>query len=280
MAKQHLLAILKRGGIYHRLKTSYVYDLYLKLVSRPRIEARDREVSFYRGLFKGFKRGDLIFDIGANVGDKTDVFLRVGARVVAVEPDKECQRILQERFLRFRLAAKPVTIVDKAVSASNGIEEMWVDGPASALNTLSQKWVDTLKGDKIRFENSSDVLEFGEMRKVETTTLEQLIAFYGFPCFVKIDVEGFELRVLQGLRRCLPCLSFEVNLPEFRQEGRQCIQILGELAPQGQFNYTRDGKAGFALTNWLELSSFSQVLDRCDDKSIEVFWRTPNLATP
>lgn len=280
MVRKWFSAILKRAGIYYRLRASSVFDLYLRLARKQLIEARDREVDFYCGVFNGFKQADLVFDIGANVGDKTDVFLRVGARVVAVEPDDRSQAILRERFLRYRLVAKPVTIVGKAVSASDGVKAMWVDGPGSALNTLSQKWVDAVKGDKKRFEHTSDALEFREMRTVATTTLEQLIDTYGVPIFVKIDVEGFELNVLQGLRSSVPCLSFEVNLPEFRQEGRQCIEILGGLAPLGQFNYTCDCKNGLALESWLGLAPFSQVFDRCDEGCIEVFWRTPKPMTP
>ena len=46
---------------------------------------------FYRKLLAGLQRDGLIFDIGANMGAKTDIFLRLGARVVSVEPDDACR---------------------------------------------------------------------------------------------------------------------------------------------------------------------------------------------
>ncbi len=93
---------LKQAAVYHRLKASRVYDADQRLL-------------------QGLPRRGLIFDIGANHGAKTDVFLRLGARVVAVDPDETNQEI------------------DTA-----GHSSMWVDSPDSAKNTLSQKWVDTL----------------------------------------------------------------------------------------------------------------------------------------
>lgn len=39
--------------------------------------------------------GDLVFDVGANVGNRTKIFLRLGARVVAFEPQASCARVLQ-----------------------------------------------------------------------------------------------------------------------------------------------------------------------------------------
>jgi len=120
--KRCLQSTLKRAGVYYRLKNSYVYDLYWTVADRRLIDGRSKELDFYRSLLNGFRRGDLIFDVGANVGDKTDLFLRLGTRVVSIEPDEANQEVLRDRFLRYRLAPKRVVIVGKAVSFDyNGI---------------------------------------------------------------------------------------------------------------------------------------------------------------
>jgi hypothetical protein len=118
-------------------------------------------------------------------------------------------------------------------------------------------------------------IEFRYQKIVETTTLEHLIDTFGPPCFVKIDVVGFELEVLQGLRRCVPLLSFEIDLPEFRHELLQCIEILGGLSLRGLFNYSWDRRNGFCLRRWLDAESFVQVLESCGEGPIEIYWRTP-----
>lgn len=273
--KEYVPSMLKQAGFYQRLKSSYVHDLYWRITDRRLIDDRGKQVNFYRKLLGGFRSGDIIFDVGANVGEKTDVFLRLGARVVAVEPDERCQEILRGKFLEYRLAPKPVVIVSQAVSEKVAVETFWIDRPGSALNTLSQKWADTLRGDKKRFEYTSDVLEFAHKKIIDTTTLEHLTLTHGLPFFVKIDVEGHELSVLQGLRRPVPYLSFEVNLPEFRQEGLQCLEVLEDLAAAGQFNYASDCKCGLVLDRWANRQQLSQVLDECTEECIEVFWRTP-----
>jgi len=272
--KQYLQAISRRVGVYHRLKASRVYDLYWSIADKRLIEDRSREVDFYRNLLDGFQRSDLIFDIGANHGTKTDVYLRLGARVIAVEPDELCQEVLKEKFQRYRLAPKPVVIVGKALSDSATKTEMWIDGQGSAVNTLSQKWAETLKADKARFEHIHSALDFSRRKTVETTTLDQLIAEHGLPFFVKIDVEGYEVCVVRGLNRTVPFLSFEVNLPEFRPEGIECVKLLEGLAADGKFNYAPDCKRGLALGEWLDAQKFLPVLEKCTEKTIEVFWKT------
>jgi FkbM family methyltransferase len=264
-------SFVKRSALYQRLKASSVYDLYWTVADRRLLADRDAEVAFYLDLLKGFKPGALIFDIGANEGAKTDIFLRMGARVIAVDPDESNATVLRQRFQGYRFRQRPVVIVPKAVSDHEAIETMWIDAPGSAKNTLSRKWVDVLRTDRDRFGTS---LEFAETRQVATVTLQQLMREYGVPHFVKIDVEGAEPLVLKGMQQPVPYLSFEVNLPEFRPEGLECLDLLRRIEPEGRFNYAVDCRVGLALTEWLPAAEFSKVLEACQEPSVEVFWRT------
>lgn len=260
-----------RTGVYERVKASWIYDLYWRMADRRIIDQRQREIDFYRNLLKGFHDGELIFDIGANQGYKSDIFLRLGAKVVAVEPDESSQEVLKRKFLTYRLKNKPLFIIPQAVSDRNSVEKMWIEAPGSAKNTLSQKWVETLRDDDKRFGHT---LEFGRWKQIETMTIDQLIVKYGPPFFVKIDVEGHELSVLRGMQSPVPYLSFEVNLPEFKLEGLECVDVLARLAPGGKFNYTPNCQNGLVLDRWLGADEFSAVLRKCTDESIEVFWKT------
>jgi FkbM family methyltransferase len=271
--KRQAQTILRRAGLYHRLKTSTIHDLYRRVADKSWIQVRDRHLDFYHRLLPELREGDLIFDVGANEGSKTDLFLRMGARIVAIEPDETNQRILEERFVKYRLTRKPVVIVGKAVSDEKATESMWIDGPGSAVNTLSQKWAATLSGNKARHTYDHFGLDFAQHRTVETTTLEELIAVHGHPLFIKIDVEGYELNVIRGLRHPVPYLSFEVNLPEFRPEGLQCVALLEALAVNGKFNYSVDCERGLALERWLDSKEFLEVLEQCTDNTIEIFWK-------
>lgn len=271
--RSRVSSALKDTSIYARLKNSFVQDLYWTVSNRQIIDGRKRQVQFYRDLLRGFRKGDLVFDVGANVGQKTDVFVRMGARVVALEPDEHNQKVLRGKFVKYRLSRKPICIVGKAVSEKVSVETFWVDGPGSALNTLSRKWVDALKEDKERFDRTLDRLQFAEQRSVETTTLERLSAEHGLPFFVKIDVEGHELSVVRGLRSPVPYLSYEVNLPEFRQEGVECLNVLQSLAPDGECNYASDIDRGLALQNWVRPQELARMIDGCGERCIEVFWR-------
>lgn len=262
---------LKRLGIYERMRSSWIYDAYWSLADRRIIEDRRSELDFYRKLLVGFREGDLIFDIGANQGYKTDIFLRLGAKVLAVEPDRSCQRVLREKFLQCRLRSKPLVIAGEAVSDGGSIATMWIDTPGSAKNTLSQKWAETLRGDGTRF---GQTLAFEHRKEIQTVTMEQLFGVYGSPFFVKIDVEGHELSVLRGMRQRVPYLSFEVNLPEFREEGLECLRVLGSLAERGEFNYSPDCRRGLALNQWRSAEKFSPFLESCSYPSVEVFWKT------
>lgn len=272
--KPHLQSLLKSAGIYDWTKISWLYDAYWYFADRTVIDDRRREIEFYRNLLQGFRKGDLIFDVGANHGAKTDIFLRLGARVVAVEPDEKSLEILRQRFVNYRLRKMPLCIIGKALSDRDSVENMWIDAPGSAMNTLNRKWADALRTDAKRFGRK---IRFDHCKAVQTISMEQLTEMHGLPFFVKIDVEGHEPTVLRGMKRPVPYLSFEVNLPEFRSEGLECVQILEQLAREGDFNYTSECQSGFALKHWWPADHFSPLLNSCAETSIEVFWRSsPN----
>ena len=137
------------------------------------------------------------------------------------------------------------------------------------MNTLNAKWAETLEKDPARFGRT---FEFREKRQVETITLEQLISTYGLPFYIKIDVEGYEPNVLKGLQTAVPYLSFEVNLPDFRSEGEQCIARLREIAANGVFNCAVGDRLMFS--DWMSHHEFAKVFPQIGETSVEVFWRT------
>jgi FkbM family methyltransferase len=165
-------------------------------------------------------RGDLCFDIGANLGQKTSLFLDAGARVIAVEPQPVCVDVLKHSFGRRR----EVEIVPQAVGASEGEAELYLCDETSTISSMSARFV--ASG---RFAST-----FNWRRRivVPTTTLDALIDRYGAPVYCKIDVEGFETSVLAGLSRPLPLLSFEFSR-EFMDEAHTCAARLLEIAPYG-----------------------------------------------
>jgi FkbM family methyltransferase len=273
--KRLLQTLLRRIGLYHRLKASWLYDLYWSIARKEIIDGRSQEIEFYHKLFGGFKAGGLIFDVGANHGRETDVFLRLGAKVVSVEPDEYNQYILRQKFLTYRLVKKPVVIVGKAVSDCRAVETMWVEKPGSAMNTLSKKWAETLEVDVKRFGHA---LEFAQRKEIETITLDDLIKAHGRPFYIKIDVEGYEALALRGLKQPVPYLSFEVNLPEFMPEGRECINLLGSLDAHGEYNYVVDFRRGFALDRWLAREEFVKVFNARQETCIDVFWKASKSA--
>lgn len=269
----HLDAVMF-ATMRNRLQSSTIRRAYWAVANRQSLAASRQEEDFYRGLLVGLRRNDLIFDVGSNVGAKSDLFLRLGARVVAIEPDEANQVILRDRFLRYRLNPRPVVIVGKAVSDKAGTEKMWIDGPGSAVNTLNRRWADHLKENSTSFKHQHYGLSFSSSKSVETTTLEDLMRAYGTPFFVKIDVEGYELNVLKGMGRPVPFLSFEINLSALRNEGIECAKVLGDLKPDSYFNYTPDCCSGLVLREWLRPEEFYTVLESCTDETIEVFWRS------
>jgi FkbM family methyltransferase len=264
-------SFLKEAGIYYRLRNSLLCEAYWRMTQSELLKRRKKEIDFYSSVLNGFRPGHVVMDVGANVGDKVDIFLRMGAKVLAVEPDLGSQRILKERYQKLRITSKPLFVIGKAVASKEGVETMWIMEDGWALNTLNPKWVEVLHTDKSR--GWSD-REFRFRREVETTTLDNLVDTYGVPFFIKIDVEGYEEAAIRGLSRVVPFLSFEANLPQFRSEALECAKILAGIANHGKFNYSSDCEKGLDLNEWVGLAELANAVHRTESRCVEIFWKT------
>jgi FkbM family methyltransferase len=177
-------------------------------------ELRERGIAFYRDFVAA---GDLCFDIGANVGNRTELLREIGARVVSLEPQGPCVEELRRRFGD----DEAVVIVPSAVGSSPGTAEISVCEDDSTIATMSSRWQN-----EGRFSDRT----WTRSESVPVTTMDQLIAEHGSPGFCKIDVEGFEKQVLEGLSSPVRCVSFEFTR-EFLDDARACVALLENLGP-------------------------------------------------
>jgi len=165
--------------------------------------------------------GDLAFDIGAHVGDRVASFRRLGARVVAIEPQPPLARLLRVLYVFDR----KVTIEPVAVGRAVGMIELKLNLPNPTVATASDTFIDAAKGAE-----GWETQRWTRTRTVPMTTLDALIEKHGVPQFSKIDVEGFEDEVLAGLSQPLPALSLEFTTIQ-RDVALGAIERLAASAP-------------------------------------------------
>lgn len=224
------------GGILRSLRIYYG--------DRRRADAMQR-------LYGAFiQPGDLVFDVGAHVGDRARAFRKLGARVVAVEPQPGLATTLRFFYGRDR----NVTIEEKAVGRQPGSIELSMNLDNPTVSTASSDFI-AAAHDAPGWEGQ----RWSKRVRVSVTTLDELIARHGLPSFIKIDVEGFEAEALAGLSRPPAALSFEFTLIQ-RNVARACIARCAELG-YGRFNAALGESQRFEHSGWIDADAMTRWLD-------------------
>lgn len=202
------------------------------------------------GLYSSLIRsGDLVFDIGANYGNRIRRFLRLGATVVAVEPQRDCQIALRRWF-----GENPnVRLVKRAVGDMPGHVELFISN-FPTLSSCSPEWISSTQRTG-RFGQS----HWSKSETVAVTTLDRLIKEHGVPAFMKIDVEGFELAAIRGLTQPVRALSLECaseSVPQILS----CIDHLEKLGQiEGNFSWGETGT--WAFSTWVDAAELRTYLN-------------------
>jgi FkbM family methyltransferase len=215
-----------------------------KQITKEETRLHPLRVSFYRQFISP---GDLVFDVGANMGNRIAVFLELKARVIAVEPQPNCIEVLQNKF------GDKIIIERVALGASPGTATMHI-ADESGISSLSDDFIQ--RTGQTRFKRN----KWEKTTEVTVSTIETLIKKHGVPVFCKIDVEGFETEVLKGLQTPLPCLSFEYCVPEMTDKALECVDRLNQLNPGYLFNYSIGESMNFALEQWRNVGSFKELI--------------------
>jgi FkbM family methyltransferase len=168
---------------------------------------------FLAGVCAMLRPGDLALDCGANMGVVTAVLAATGADVIAYEPDPFAFATLQEKFGEM----PNVTLVQAAVGVGSGtVRLMRADNFGTNPLGASVKSTILDGGRRIDAENSVEVplIDFPDL-------VRELAAQRGGIAFVKMDIEGAELDILErmdadDLFQHIRCLVAETHERKFR----------------------------------------------------------------
>jgi FkbM family methyltransferase len=167
------------------------------------IVGHDLEVkSFYEELIKKSKSQLCFFDIGANYGTHSLLFLSQGMKVVSFEPNPECEPIFN-RFLHINSLAGQWEKV--GIGESKSVADLVFPKSDTWNGSLNENYQNDL----------ADANEITRIR-VEIISVDEFVSIHNIiPDIIKIDTEGYELNVLKGARNTLlnahPAIVFESN---------------------------------------------------------------------
>ena len=192
----------------------------------------DREIDFLRRFLGPDSH---VFDVGANRGQSSENYIKLGAKVTAFEPQED----LHPEIRQLCRNSPRLTIVGCGLGRAEENRRLFVTA-YDQVASLREDW----EGERI-----------GE-KTIRVSTLDRQIEIHGMPDYCKIDVEGWEREVLLGLGKAVPIISFEYHLSAKEQEAAR--DVLLRIAALGSYHCnirTSEGN-GFHLKDFIPLGEF------------------------
>lgn len=201
------------------------------------------ERAFGNRILAQIKAGDCVWDVGANLGLYSEQFLdRAGpnGKVIAFEPSRECFKSLQDRLAK----REEFIAINAALGASDGNATLFCAAdPLAATHTLSA-------------DAGKQQVHEGNTYTVPVYSADSFLAQNASlaPNVIKIDVEGFEAALMDGMtqvlgHKALRSIFIEVHFTLLEAQGKKD-------APRSIVQKLRE--AGFSVT-WPDPSHIAAV---------------------
>ena len=179
--------------------------------------------------------GQLVFDVGANRGQSSEIFIQLGTRVVAFEPQDDLHAEIRQLCRN-----SPHLTIESCGLGHREETRRFFRTEYDQVASLREDWEGVRIGDC----------------EIQISTLDKQIERHGLPDYCKIDVEGWELQVLEGLSQPIPIITFEYHLSP--SEIEQALSVLDRIAALGEYHCNLKGssKNDFALPEFLPVNEF------------------------
>jgi len=130
----------------------------------------------------------LIYDVGMHNGADSDFYLKKGFDVVGIEANPALAAHCEKKFAN-EIASGQLKVVNRAVAETSGVIDFYLVDDNDLWGTADPEWKE--RSEKLGI--SSRVIQ------VKSDRMEEIIAEYGVPYYMKIDIEGYDHLCLMGL---------------------------------------------------------------------------------
>lgn len=209
---------------------------------------------------------NLIFDIGMNNGDDTEYYLAKNYNVVAIEANPKLCESVSERFSD-AISSGQLVILNVAITDNVKDCTFYINIENNHLSSLDINWASR---------NNNKISPC----TVKGIPISSIIESFGCPYFLKIDIEGSDIVVLNQLleiKIAPKFLSIEdcrfgfeyiellcrIGYQKFKLSNQSLVPHLKDASIDHNFTLGASGMFGDALPGeWLSSASFLELYER------------------